>query len=501
MKQAIEHNNGEEEFTPSLLVVDDEKPIRELIEDFLSLEGFEVKTASDAEEALSLLEKHNFQVMLTDLKMPGMNGIELMEVASARCPTLVTIVMTGYGTLETAVTAMKQGAFDYVLKPFKIEDVLRIVTRALQQAKLLRENISLKETIHIFNASEAISSTLEKKEIYEYVMSALNDVLAPDYAAVYLKRGRKFQPVFSYKTEASPSEREVTERLRIPPMLKLFREKRPCLFHGRKTHGILHTPKGVKEASALTSLPIYTKGEITGFVLALSFTPGKLFREGQRKAMAIIANRAAFAIENATLYENLQELFFQTVESFARAIEAKDKYTHGHSERVRDLAIMTARAMGLPEEEVKFIGQAAILHDIGKLSVDLSRLNYPGKIDRNDMDDFRKHPVVGKEILTPIKSLAPIIPYVYHHHENWDGSGYPEGLKGEEIPLGARILAVADAYDAMTSDRAYRKARSHAKAADELLRYAGKQFDPSVVRAFLVAMEEKLRSKKRAGKR
>jgi len=476
------------------LVVDDEKLIRELLEDFLGLEGFQVTTAEGGEQALEMLSQENFDLVLTDLKMPKMSGLQLLSQAKQLKPSLVVIIMTGYGTLDTAIDSMKQGAYDYLLKPFKVEDVLRIVSRGLRQGRLEKENINLKQTLHIYDASEAISSTLELDAIYAYALKAVDALLDPDYAALYLKNEKSghYDISLEFLGEQGEELKGMRGQLSANELLKFFDQHKPCLLYDREIAKAYLEQPATTPLVSFTAFPIRAKEEISGFIVAVSFNRNKIFEEGQRRAMTIIANRIAFAIENAILYENLQNLFYQTVEGFARAIEAKDKYTHGHSERVCRLATIIAEGMDLPEVEVKLISQAAILHDIGKLSLDLSMLNFPGKLDRDGINTFREHPKVGMDILQPIYSLGKIVPYIYHHHENFDGSGYPDKLKGEDIPLGARILAVADSYDAMTSQRAYRKPRNHAAAIEELIRCAGKQFDPQVVKVFMIQIEKDL---------
>ncbi|MFH1094477.1 MAG: HD domain-containing phosphohydrolase [Candidatus Omnitrophota bacterium] len=181
--------------------------------------------------------------------------------------------------------------------------------------------------------------------------------------------------------------------------------------------------------------------------------------------------------------DNLQ--LFDTIKVLALALDARDHYTHGHSQQVTEYAVDIAREIGLSFKEIDIIRDAGILHDIGKIGIPDSILLKPGRLTQEEYTQIKKHPVIGKKILEPVNCLADKIPLIYHHHERIDGQGYPDGLVGDNIPLGARILAVADAYQAMTSDRPYRKALPTLIAIEELKRFKGRQFDPHIVEAFL----------------
>jgi HD-GYP domain-containing protein (c-di-GMP phosphodiesterase class II) len=184
-----------------------------------------------------------------------------------------------------------------------------------------------------------------------------------------------------------------------------------------------------------------------------------------------------------TKYTELRELFFGSVSALSQAIDAKDGFTRGHADRVSRIAGAIAREIGLSEREIEQIELAAMLHDIGKIGVEDRILMKPSRLDPEETLAMRRHSAYGASILSPSAALRPLVPLVLHHHESYDGSGYPEGLKGEDIPLGSRVIIVADAYEAMTSDRIYRKAMGHERAMEQLQKYKGIQFDPRMVRA------------------
>jgi putative nucleotidyltransferase with HDIG domain len=182
-------------------------------------------------------------------------------------------------------------------------------------------------------------------------------------------------------------------------------------------------------------------------------------------------------------YTELRDLFFGSVSALSQAIDAKDGFTRGHADRVSRIAGAIAREMGVPERDIEQIELAALLHDIGKIGVQDRILLKPAKLEPEERRIMEQHPIYGAAILEPSAALRPLVPLVLHHHENYDGTGYPEGLKGDDIPFGSRVIIVADAYEAMTSDRIYRKAPGHERAMEQLHRHKGTQFDPKVVRA------------------
>ena len=198
-----------------------------------------------------------------------------------------------------------------------------------------------------------------------------------------------------------------------------------------------------------------------------------------------IADQASSAIQRARLHDQLEESFFQTVIALANAIDARDSYTSDHSTRLVILATATAKKLGCPPDEIKAINWAMRLHDIGKIGIPDEILRKPGKLTDEEWEKIKKHPEIGASILAPVKRFQNVAPIVRAHHEKFDGTGYPSHLKGDSIPIGARILTLADSYGAITDDRVYRKARTHEEAVEEVLRCTGTQFDPASPKVFL----------------
>ncbi len=480
---------------PRVLVVDDEKFIRDILSDFLTMEGYAVRTASDGTQAVTELSRAHFDLVISDLKMPRMGGLDLLQHVAKLQPEALTVIMTGFGTVETAIDAMKHGAYDYILKPFKVEEIVHVVQRGLEKQRLAAENLRLREALSLYKVSEAITSSLSLDEVVATVLdNAIGEVQA-DAVTMWLDDGEG--GLFERARKVG-----VTEGLSLNPgtidaqrMVERLGLEMPIIVNGSDSWALLAEPSE-RPLVSLAAVPLRIQDRLLGFIAVKSWTTGKRFTEGQRKLLSIVASRAAAAIENARLYQDLQATFQQTIQSLATTIDKMDRYTAGHSERVAIYAMRLARWMGLDEAQVEIVRQAALMHDIGKVGCVLN-LNKPGKLTASEYETFQAHPTHGKEILDPIAFLAPVIPGVYLHHERWDGRGYPLGLVGKDIPLIARIISVADTYDAMTSDRAYRGALPHEVTVGEIERCSTTQFDPDIANIFTENIDD-FRDERRA---
>ena len=478
--------SGHPEDRPRVLVVDDEKFIRDIIADFLGMEGYIVRTAEDGTSAVTELERARYDMVISDLKMPKMGGLDLLKEVARVHPDTLTVIMTGFGTVETAIDAMKRGAYDYILKPFKVEEIVHIVQRGLEKRRLSAENLRLREALSLYKVSEAIAASLSLDEVVSTLSeSALSEVRS-DLVMTWLADGEGNFALRSLNYSSLLEEGEelgeldpvkVTERLSAGPIIE----------HGARAREMFSAHPS-RQVSSLIIVPLKMRDRLLGFVSTVSLTASRRFDEGQRKLLSIIASRAAAAIENARLYEDLQATFQQTIQSLARTIDKMDRYTSGHSERVARYAVNLAKWLGLDEAQIEIVRHSALMHDIGKIGC-VMNLNKAGKLTQSEYEVFKRHPAYGREILDPIKFLGPVIPGVHLHHERWDGRGYPIGLSGKDIPLIARIIAVADTYDAMTSDRAYRRALPHEVTVSEIERCSGTQFDPDIAATFTERIE------------
>ena len=329
-----------------ILVVDDEETIREIVSSMLSGASFQCRQAGGGKEALSILESEaEFDLVLSDLMMAEMDGIALLERSKERFPDVPVVMVTAVHDIQVALQALRNGAYDYLLKPFEREQLLATVRRALENRRLKREN-------------DAYRTNLE---------------------ALVTARTQQWK----------------------------------------------------------------------------------------------------------TALGNLEKSYDVTLEALGDALDLKDAETEGHSRRVTAYTIAIARKMGLPKEEVSVIARGAFLHDIGKMAIPDQILRKPGKLSQEETEIMREHSYSGYKMLSKIPFLGEAAEIVYAHQEFYDGSGYPRRLKGDDIPLGARIFAIADTLDAMTSDRPYRPAQTFAAARDEIEKWSGRQFDPGIVRVFL----------------
>ena len=329
--------------SPRILIVDDEVEITEILADLLS-EEYECTRAGSAEEALSRLQESEFQLVISDITMPGMSGLDMIPHVKELTPDTVVVMISGMQTVESAIGALRLGAFDYLMKPFDLRQVEAVVKRALEHHDLV-----------------------VAKQRYENHLEELVE---------------------------------------------------------------------------------------------------------QRTAEL---DRALNSLEGS---------YRSTLKALTAALETRDSETHGHSERVVSYSLRLGREYGLNSAEMKSLEFGSLLHDIGKIGVPDSILRKPAKLTEEEWVRMREHPLHGQQILRGIEFLQGASRVVAQHHEKWDGTGYPLGLRNEEIDICARIFAVADAFDAITSDRVYRRGKPYEAAAKELDDWAGRQFDPKVVEAF-----------------
>ena len=489
----------------SILVVDDEAVIRELLVDILTDEGYQVQSAPNARQALEILTaSDDFVVLFTDIMMPEIDGITLIREARRMRPGLIPIVMTGYATLETARAAVKEGAYDYVLKPFSLSEIKLAVTNATERYRLSSENTRLKEVTELFNISERIASIREEKDLLDFVLSAALQRVNAERGSIMLTTpdGKSLEVAASVGVPEEAMRASVKMGSGISGWVA--ENVRPLLVEDIRQNQFAVEASKTRDLSSgsFISVPLERKqprveeqGIESPRVLAVLNVTGRIdgaqFTEADLKIISIVANHAAAALENVRLIKDIEEAHLSTLQSMALLLEAKDAYTHGHSERVREYSMLAARRLGLSKIELDTLSLGAALHDIGKVGVKDAVLTKDGALTNDEWGEIRRHPVIGYEVLSPVRVLTQEhIQLVRGHHERIDGSGYPDKLVGDQISILTRIIAVADSYDAMSSNRAYRKARPAEYIIEQLRKFSGTQFDPVVANLFVEMIEK-----------
>lgn len=368
---------------------------------------------------------------------------------------------------------------------------------ALENARLHeREQRKIRETLALLEVARVVGSTLELEEILKRVAEMMVEVCPVTMCVAYVEEGGAFRPrAWGGFIEELAGELDGKAGVTLED---LGMEAKRALEEGRAVTRPVEELDGLLPGDVLAEhgvteallQPLCARGRTVGFLALFHarIPDEEEVWEEERLAEAVAA-QASLAVENASLYADIEKGYFSTVQALAKAIEVKDPYTRGHSERVTTYALMIAEAMGLDERERQKLKYAATLHDIGKIGIAGRVLNKPGSLTEEEYTHVKTHPLLGDSIVEPVEFLQEPRPIILHHHERYDGKGYPDGLKGEDIPLCARILSVADAFEAMRSDRPYRRALPLEEARRELVRNAGTQFDPRVVEVFLDILE------------
>ena len=463
----------------NILVVDDERYICSIIQEALASEKYCIKALSDPAQALEYIEQHPVDLVLTDLIMGEHSGIQVLETTLRHHGDAIVILMTAHPTLETAISVLTRGAYDFLVKPFRLELLKATVKRGLDHQRVLRENLQLKGQVEFLKVVGATGAEVHIKDILMMVARSCKKEMAA--AAVGI-------------IETDPASREPISRVHESDDESLSGEVLDDstienFTYTKSTQPVIQGEETGKGAEALTrifiSQPLFARRRLHGVINILIRSRFDQFTPGQLDVLSILANSAAASLANHRLYQDLRTSYIEAIRALANAIEARDACTAGHTDRVSAMAELVARHMGWDEHRISDLVMGCSLHDIGKIGVPDSILNKPGKLTDHERKQMEAHPEVGLMIIDGIDLFRPAIPYITAHHESYDGSGYPNGLKGDAIPIEGRLLAVVDTFEAIMSNRPYRKGADLRQAVSELVKYKGIQFDAEIVDIFI----------------
>jgi len=353
----------------------------------------------------------------------------------------------------------------------------------------------------IYKVSKKIGSVPRMAQLLEQIIEMTQNTLEAEAASILLFHDNERELFF--ETASGPVEKELKSvKVNTQNSIagQVLHTKKPLIVNDvSKSQYFLKNIDNFTGfvTKSILCVPLVTYHKAIGVLEILNKLDGSNFDESDVHVVVPIATTAAMAIENTRLHQTILDAYKNTIITLAGAIDAKDPYTRGHSQRVMELTMLAGSSLLLSVEEIEILEYASILHDIGKIVVDGQILNKPDTLTTSEWNIIREHPAIGANLLKKIPFLEKASKLVLHHHEKYDGTGYPDELKGEEIPMGARLIAVADAFDTMTTNRSYRFALNTDYALQELQKGAGKQFCPIAVEAFISGFRAHLKNKSR----
>jgi putative nucleotidyltransferase with HDIG domain len=504
----------------TILFVDDEESILKVVTEFFKRQGYRILTAGNGAEAMRIIEHEKVDCCFTDINMPVMNGLDLAENIRLHDNTMPVIVMTGYPSLENTIQTIKNGVVDFLIKPVNLKQMELCMQRVLRQRGLFIENVLLKEEVRgkerlellnqelIYKVEELnilnkimskFTSIVSAADVFKRAVDLALDISHADFTNFYVINESVKQPF----EVASAIVQRVQQDTKQPPADCLHGQNRAAAVPSVDPSSLVHLIMEVvsdeipllvsqnngarglpKDVLSVMLVPLKIREKVFG-VLTAGILGGMVrFSEKDLYYLAFMAQSAAQSIENLALYENIYENLFATLYAFVNAVEARDLYTRQHSSRVTGISLIIGRQLGCTGEELDILNFAGHLHDIGKIGIRDDILLKPGRLTQEEFEKIKEHPAIGANILEQLGMWEKERQIIRCHHERFDGTGYPDGLKAKQIPFLARILSVADVYDAMASDRAYRKRMEERIILKVIHEGSGTQFDPDIVAAF-----------------
>lgn len=451
----------------TILLIEDEDPHAELIQRAFEDRGekFRIVRVNSLLEAHAYILQNEPALIIADWRLPDGESLQLLP--SPDDPLAIPIIlMTSYGNEQIAVEALKSGALDYVVKsPEALMDMPHLAERAIEQWAARVERLRMQKAL------------LESEAQFRLLAENASDMISRHTTdGIFLYVSPACETLLGYRPDELVG-RQTTEFIHevdLPQIIKFMKEKPPGLVVYSITYRARHKNGHFVwlESSARAIADKKTSSIIEIQAASRDITE----RKNAEKALQ-------------TAHKNLQEAYERTIEGWARALDLRDRETEGHTQRVTELTLKLAHELGFAGEELVDIRRGALLHDMGKMAIPDEILQKPGPLNETEWKEMRRHPVYAYEMLAPISYLNSALAIPFCHHERWDGSGYPRGLKREEIPLVARLFAIVDVWDALCSDRPYRKHLPREEVREYIRENSGKLFDPKLVEVFLSLIE------------
>jgi HD-GYP domain-containing protein (c-di-GMP phosphodiesterase class II) len=455
-----------------ILVVEANPGVRNLYKAALEPEGYVVSAYSLAKDALMSVSNNTYDLAIVDSRLPDMDGFSFIEEMRKKTDHPPVVIATGLATIESAVTAVKKGADDFITKPFTVQTLLVAIERNMRLAQLSRRISELEMIRSILSLNRVITSLTEIGEFSSTVLDQIYSLLHPDEALLYF---------FD----------EDTGLFFLRKARGAVGDTPPAVFPREIAEKIVGNVRESVFLEGNGTLDVALQGKMNPVVGILRLgSHEREFSEKERNFLSIFGTQVGIALENVRLLERIKDSYISAIRSLVNSLEAKDRYTKGHSEQVAYYAVAIGKVLGLDQQNLESLRNAAYLHDLGKLGIRDSIILKDGSLTVEEFDLIKKHPLITMDILRPLKMKREELEACLYHHERPSGKGYPEGLKGDEIPMMAKILAVADSLSAMISERPYRKKMEINEAIRELKRNVGEQFDRKVVDALLVVLQD-----------
>ena len=516
-----------------VLIVDDDLNLRENLKDILSEEGYEITCVGNLALAKEKLAKEFYNVTLVDLKLPNGSGLDLLGEIKKTDGETAVIVFTGYASLENAIAALNQGAFSYLEKPVNMDELKITIKRAIKMQELTLKNknllnrlneLSVKDPLTgLYNyryLKERLSSEFRRAQRYILPLSiimididyfkSINDTYGHQYGDLILKEFGQYlksssrtndiviryggEEFFTLLPDTNIEGADIFGRRLLGKLVEHVFDSKGNRIKLKVSMGLVSFPEdGLDTDSALMDAvdkALHAAKDMGGNRLCT-------FAEISKKEISDSAKKdekesVEHLKERLLKMENrINQTLLESIYAFAKTIEAKDYYTGEHAENMVSIAVEIGKKLNVSQKEIENLKHAAILHDLGKIGIPDKILHKKGKLTGKEFKEIKTHPRIGAEIIRSVHFLKEVVSMVLHHHERFDGLGYSSGLKGRDIPLGARIIAVADVYQALVSDRPYRKAYGKKEALKIIQEGAGTQFDPEIVKVFLAMSQLK----------